>query len=218
MYVRTYVPGNQFNLKLDLLLAYYCTWLQIYILCLHPSTGPLPLIKSINWTPPLYFTLQLYPSLLLHPSIGTLPLRPSIRPLPFITPFNWTPPPAGLQELSVWEDCRSPSNPHLLHLPRVYHCCWIEVLLPCADLPVFLSRRCVHAYVMWHMKCGSIHTDTYVCAYMYTYVRTYVHTFYVHMYNWQGCRISNLLHAECQWHPHFAIVCKVHLYSGRHRT
>ena len=83
MYVRTYVPGNQFNLKLDLPLAYYCTWLQIYILCLHPSTGPLPLIKSINWTPPLYFTLQLYPSLLMHPSIA---------PLPFISPFNWTPP------------------------------------------------------------------------------------------------------------------------------
>ena len=126
-------------------------------------------------------------------------LHPSIGPLPLISPFNLTPPPAGLQELSVWEDCRSPSNPHLLHLPRVYHCCWIEVLLPCADLPVLLSRRCVHALVMWHMKCRSIHTDihTYICAYMYTYVRTYnvIHFTYT-CTTGRDVQISNLLSAS----------------------
>ena len=168
----------------------------------HPSIVPLSFNAPFNCTPPLYFTLQLEPSLLLHPSI---------RPLPFITPFNLTPPPAGLQELSVWEDCRSPSNPHLLHLPRVYHCCWIEVLLPCADLPVLLSRRCVHAYVMWHIKYRSIHTNihTYMCAYMYTYVRTYIHFTYT-CTTGRNVRISNLLHTECQWRPPIAIVCKVH--------
>ena len=34
-----------------------------------------PLSSSFNWTTPPYFTLQLDPSLLLHPSIGTLPLQ-----------------------------------------------------------------------------------------------------------------------------------------------
>ena len=135
----------------------------------HPSIGPLPLISPFNWTPPPYFTLQLDPSPLFHPSIG---------PLRLISPFKWTPPPAGLQELSVWEDCRSPSNPHLVHLPRVHHCCWIEVLLSCVDLPVLLSRRCVHAYVR-----DVAHEEwkyTYIQTYVHTYAHTYIRTYYIH--------------------------------------
>ena len=198
MYVRTYVLGNQFNLKLDLPLAYYCTWLQIYALCLHPSIEPLPFITPFNWTPPLYYTLQLDPSPLWHPSI---------RPLPFITPFNWTTPlyyTLQLDPFSYISPCNwtpplyftlqfdpSPCRPSraqcMGRLPLSLQSSSppsstsISLLLDwsssslCWPSSSSVSEVCACICDVAHEVWKYTYRHTYVCAYMYTYIHLRTH-------------------------------------------